>query len=98
MNPSGLITLEIDGLRPGEVERLRSILHKLIVRGVLVIKPGRMVIDFDDQGVVSCVQIETRLKNQDGSVTETQKRYREVDMRGKMVDKSVASTTAHVRM
>lgn len=60
MNPNAVITLEIEGLRPSEVERLRAMLHLLILRGILNIKKGQMTLHFSDQGNIETVETTNR--------------------------------------
>lgn len=60
MNPSAIITLEIEGLRPMEVERLRAMLHRLITQGILNMKSGQMLLHFDDQGNLGGIDVTKR--------------------------------------
>lgn len=60
MNPRAVITLEIEGMRPSDVERLKSMIHLLIVQGILNLKRGQMVIHFDDQGDIGSIDVTRR--------------------------------------
>lgn len=60
INPSAVITLEIEGLRPMEVERLRAMLHLLITQGILNMKKGQMVLHFGDQGDIETIEVTKR--------------------------------------
>lgn len=56
MPPLGLITLEIEGIKPEDLERLRGILHRLLIQGVLSVRPGSLTINFDHKGEISSIE------------------------------------------
>lgn len=64
-NGKGLITLEIEGLPQPEVERLRKIIHTVIGHGVLGIAAGTMMLQFNDKGEVSTIEVLKRWRHLD---------------------------------
>lgn len=55
-HPKGVITLELEGLPPEEIERIRSVVHVLIASRAIMAKGVKVTLHFDGDGNLSMIE------------------------------------------
>lgn len=53
-----IITIEIEGLKPLELERCRQIIHKLFEQGAFNVRNGKVILNFDSDGIMQQINFE----------------------------------------
>lgn len=53
----GIINLKLEGITFEETERLRELIHTLIINGALHVKNGQTILHFDHEGTIQEIEI-----------------------------------------